>query len=64
MSKPRNGNRKCPNCKHFFAAHGYEIGTYRRPCFAGAKRDEYGEILIQRCLCMSLKKDGAFTHEY
>lgn len=32
MSKPRNGNRKCPNCKHYFAAHSYAIGTNARPC--------------------------------
>lgn len=32
MSKARNGNRRCPNCAHFYAAHGYEAGTDRRPC--------------------------------
>jgi hypothetical protein len=56
MSKARNGNRKCPNCGHFYAAHGYEHGTDRRPCFAGATRDASGEILTQACLCVSIER--------
>jgi len=44
VSKPRNGNRRCPNCKHFFAVHGYELGTDRRPC------------VVPNCNCISLEK--------
>ena len=42
MSKARNGNRKCPNCRHYYAAHGYEAGTDRRPC------------VVPDCRCVSL----------
>lgn len=45
MTKPRNGNRKCPNCRHFYAAHGYELGTDRRPC------------VVPSCLCVTLEKE-------
>ena len=45
MAKARNGNRKCPNCKHFYAAHGYEPNTDRRRC------------VVPTCLCNSLQKE-------
>jgi hypothetical protein len=44
MSKARNGNKKCPNCRHFVAAHSYRPGTNRRPC------------QVPACLCVSLEK--------
>lgn len=54
MSK-NNGNRACPNCRHHLAAHGYEAGTDRRPCFAGAKREPEG-VIVQRCPCVTVIK--------
>jgi len=42
MSKPRNGNRKCPNCRHFYAAHSYVVGSDLRPC------------TVPNCPCVSL----------
>lgn len=60
MSAARNGNRRCPNCKHFFAAHAYEAGTDRRPCTIGHKLGR--ELTENACRCVSLEnREEAMT---